>query len=78
VGWRWRPAALEVVDAQALLSWAQSQPVELGLVRIKEEACLKELKAYAEQKGEVPPGMRASPGVEELQIRVETAPAEVL
>lgn len=71
VGWRQRGGGLEVVDAAALLAWAQSQPIELGLTRMKEEPCLTEIKAVAKRDAVVPPGMQMAPLVDELQIRVD-------
>ena len=69
VGWRKRPASLEVVDNEALLEWARMQPVELGLVRIKEEPCLREILSVAGETGEVPPGMQHKPEAEVLQVK---------
>ena len=68
VGWRKRPAGLEVKDAAALLSWAQQQPVETGVLRIKEEVALAEVKKLA-KGGEVPPGCALLPESEELCIK---------
>ena len=77
VGWRKRPASLEVLDKSALLGWAIRQPVELGLVRMKEEPCMSEVKAYAEETGTIPPGCAPVPETDELQVRT-VDPKEVL
>lgn len=71
VGWKTRPACLKTSDSKALLAWAQSQPVELGLVRIKEEPCLEEIKRHAERSKTVPPGMEMEPETETLQVHAE-------
>lgn len=70
VGWRKKAAGFEVKDAAALLAWAQTQPLELGLTRMEEKPCLPEIKAHAKKEGVVPPGMQATPEADEIQIRV--------
>lgn len=66
---------LKTVDREALLTWAREQPVELELVRMKEEPCLPEIKKHAKELGLVPPGMEREPDGETIEVR--TTPKEV-
>jgi len=56
VGWRKTGGRLRVVDEKALAEWVAAQPVELGLFRIRIEPAMKELQAYCEANGLIPPG----------------------
>lgn len=71
VGFRKKPGALKTTDKDALLKWAQSQPVELELVRVREEPWLENIKKHAEESQEIPPGMHWEPEADEVQIRVD-------
>lgn len=66
--WRKSGGGLVVKDEAALLAWAQSQPVELGLVRIKEEAAIANIKKHAAAKSLIPPGMTETEAAESLDI----------
>ena len=66
---------LVVVDKDAALEWARSQPVELGLVRIKEELSVKEFRAHCEPNGVVPPGCEWA---DETETVVVTAAGDAL
>lgn len=69
VGWRNRGGGFKCNDKDSLLAWARQQPVELGFVRLKEEADWSAIKAYCETSGEVPPGVDVEPEAEELQVK---------
>jgi phage host-nuclease inhibitor protein Gam len=75
LGFRKCGGDLRTVDREALLTWAREQPVELELVRMKEEPCLNEIKKLAKEKGFVPPGMEREPEGESVEVR--TTPKEV-
>lgn len=68
VGWRKTGGDFTVNDKDALLAWAQQQPVERGFVRIKEEAAWSEIKKHAKETGEVPPGVDVEPEGEEFKV----------
>jgi phage host-nuclease inhibitor protein Gam len=70
ISWRKRGGGLVVVDRDQLLAWAQRQPVELGLTRVKEEPEVATIKAYAARTNTIPPGMTDAPEEEDLHIRV--------
>lgn len=65
LGFRKAGGGLEVVDKEALLAWAQAQPVELELVRITEAPAIAAIKAHCEATQKVPPGMVLQPDVDE-------------
>lgn len=69
VGWKKVGGGLKVLDKDALLNWAREQPVELGLVRIKEEPAVDEVKRAFKTNGEVPPGCDVDPERDELVIK---------
>jgi phage host-nuclease inhibitor protein Gam len=71
IGWRSSPAGLKVEDEAKLLAWAQAQPVELGLVRIKEEPNIAGIKAYAAANKVIPPGMAEAVVEEKLEIKAQ-------
>jgi len=71
ISWRSTPERLKVVDASATLTWAQTQPIEAGLIRIKEELDKPALNALFKSTGEMPPGTELEPAKEELQIKAE-------
>lgn len=73
LGWRKVPEKLAVKDREALLNWARSQPVESGLLRIKEEPALDELKKHFKTTGEVPPGTEVEPEKEEFIAKAEVS-----
>lgn len=66
IGWRKAGGGLSVVDPAALLAWAREQPVELELLRIKEEPALAAIKVLHSTTGEVPPGTDLKPEFEEF------------
>lgn len=68
IAWRKRTGGLVVDDDAALLAWAQSQPMELGLVRIKEAPDLKAIQAFARAHNLVPPGMSERDAGEDVAI----------
>lgn len=68
IGWRKTGGGLEVKDEAALLAWAQSQPAESGVLRIKESPALDEIGKAFKRTGEIPPGMDVKPEVEKLII----------
>lgn len=69
IGWRKKGGGFEVKDPVALLAWAQTQPVEMGLVRIKEEPAIAQIKAYVEKSGELPPGTDLKEETEEFSVK---------
>jgi phage host-nuclease inhibitor protein Gam len=71
VGFRKKPGLLKTVDRAALMAWVRELPVEMELVRMKEEPDLDRIKKHAEEKQLVPPGMQWEPEVEEIQIRAD-------
>lgn len=75
VQFRSKGGGLVVVDKDAALEWARSQPVELGLVRIKEELAVKEFRAHCEPNGVVPPGCEWA---DETETVVVTAAGDAL
>lgn len=68
ISWRKVPEGLEVRDPVALLEWARNQPIESGVLRIKEEAALGEITKAFRATGEVPPGTEVKPESEKLSI----------
>ena len=75
VGWRKKGGGLTVVDREALLSWCRKQDVELGLIRIKEEPAVDEVKRAFKSLGEVPPGCDVEEEREELIIKTTSEEA---
>lgn len=71
IGFRKRGGALKTIDRDALLSWARNQPVEMELVRTKEDPDLERIKTHAEETQMIPPGMARDPETEEVQIRTD-------
>jgi phage host-nuclease inhibitor protein Gam len=68
ISWRTKSARLEVKDAEAALEWARTQPVESGVLRIKEELDKRAVGALHEKTGELPPGCELTEETEELSI----------
>lgn len=56
LGWRTAGGRLKVVDKDALTTWLMSQPVELGLARVKVEPDMRALQAHCLKLGKIPPG----------------------
>ena len=73
LGWRSRAEKLEVVDGEVVLAWAQMQPVETGVLRIKEELDRKALAALFKKTGELPPGTELEPASEDFYIKTEVS-----
>lgn len=69
VGFRKSGGGLEVKDADALLAWARTQPVELGYVRITEAPALAEIKRAHKASGELFPGTDLAPESEEFYVK---------
>lgn len=67
IGWRTKPAGLEVKDSEALLRWAAS--VSSELVRVKREPALVEIKKYVARTGEIPPGTEPIPECEVFEVK---------
>lgn len=76
LGWRKTGGGLTVTDKEALLEWARAQPVELELVRVKEEPALPEIKRHFASTGELPPGTETSPEVEEFVVKASLGGAD--
>ncbi len=72
IAWKKRGGGFKVNDAAALLAWAQGQPVELGLVRMKEEPAWDVIKAACATTGELPPGVDMEPEDETFKIEANT------
>lgn len=68
ISFRKKGGGLVVVDEAALLKWAEEQGLEKGLVRIKVEPALSEIKKQLGE-GEVPPGMDVEPEREEVVVK---------
>lgn len=68
VSWRTVPEKLKVIDPGATLEWATRQPVEAGLIRIREEIEKKALDAHFKKTGELPNGTQLEPAREEFKI----------
>ncbi len=80
VGWRTSGARLKVLDKDALATWAAAQPVELNLYRVRVEPNMRELQAYCEAQGIIPPGTEReteheTPFVKALSPGTTLAPA---
>lgn len=75
IGFRKSGGDLKTIDREALLIWAREQPIELELVRMKEEPCLPEIKKLAKEKAFIPPGMEREPEGETIDVK--TTPREV-
>lgn len=71
VGWRRQGGGLKVVDENAALGWAKTQPLELKLVRVKEEVAKSAVNKYFASVGEVPPGFDLEPEVEVAYVKVD-------
>jgi len=56
IGWKAPRARLKVLDRDALTAWAETQPVQYGLVRIKTEPALDPINDYCAERNMVPPG----------------------
>jgi phage host-nuclease inhibitor protein Gam len=72
IGWRRKGGGVKVTDEGLLLKWAQTQPVELGFVRITEEPAIKAIKAWVEKSEELeamPPGLAVNEATDELEIK---------
>ncbi len=69
VGWRKFGGGLTVFDEAALLTWCQAQPVEAGVLRIKETPVIPEVKKLFKASGEIPPGCDVEPEGEELFLK---------
>lgn len=69
LSFRTKPGRLKVVDDAALLAWARARPVEEGLVRIKEEVCLREVQEHAEKEQFLPPGMEWEPESQSIEVK---------
>lgn len=72
IAWKKRGGGFKVNDSAALLAWAQQQPVELGLVRMKEEPAWDEIKSRCATSGELPPGVDVEPESESFKIEAST------
>lgn len=66
IGFRKSPAALEIEDADALLSWAKANLPEA--VKTVETVQKTPCKKYVESTGEIPDGAVYSPGVDKFYI----------
>jgi phage host-nuclease inhibitor protein Gam len=69
LAWRKIGGGLTVTDRDALLEWARAQPVELELVRVREEPAVAEIKRHCAATGEVPPGAEVVPEGEEFSVK---------
>lgn len=69
IAFRSKGGGLSIIDRDALLSWARQQPVESGLLRIKEEPALDEIKRHFKASGEVPDGMQLEEEREEVVVK---------
>lgn len=68
IAWRKTGGGFKANDKDALLAWALTQPVELGLVRMKEEAAWDKIKERCSVTGEMPPGVDTEPEGETFKI----------
>lgn len=68
VSWRKSGGGFKANDKEALLAWAQKQPVELGFIRFKEEPAWDVIKAHCEKTGEAPPGVDVEPESETFKV----------
>lgn len=59
---------LEVKASEDCLLWAQAQPVENGVLRIREELDKRGLNEWHARTGEVPPGCEVTPETEVVVI----------
>lgn len=66
LGWKTKASRLTIVDTDACLAWCQRQPVETGVLRIKEEPALAVIQERFKRTGEVPPGCEVSEESEEF------------
>jgi phage host-nuclease inhibitor protein Gam len=69
IAYRSKGGGLVKADADVLLAWAKEQPVELELLRVKEEPAWDAIKKRFEATGEVPPGTDVEPEREEIVIK---------
>lgn len=69
VGFRKCGGGLKVVDKDAVLKWCQAQPIETGVLRVKEEPAVDAIKRHYGNTGEVPPGCDVEPEREEVVIK---------
>lgn len=60
---------LAVTDREALTKWAEEQPVESGVLRVKTEVDVNAVKARFKELGEVPPGTDVEPEREEILVK---------
>ncbi len=73
IGWKTVPAKLTVTDDAKALAWAEKQPVESELLRIRTEVSKSALAAHFKGSGEVPPGCDVAPEREEFVLKAESA-----
>lgn len=69
ISFRKSGGVLVVKDADALLAWAQSQPVEKGFVRTTEAPSIPDVKSHFKLTGELPPGCDVEPEAEEINVK---------
>lgn len=66
IGWRKQQERVKVADPKAVLEWARLQPVELELIRFKEEPAMEAIQAHFERTGELPPGCEHVQGTDKF------------
>jgi phage host-nuclease inhibitor protein Gam len=71
VRWRKSGGAPLMHDKAAVLAWAQTQPLEAGFLRIKEEPAWDAIKEHCKKTGELPPGVEMAPESEEFEIETK-------
>lgn len=69
LGWRKKGGGLKVLDEAALLDWCRRQPVESGLLRVKEEPALAEVRRHFKESGEVADGCEPEPERDEFEAK---------
>lgn len=76
IGWRASGGGFEVVDKDALLAWAQKQPVEFNLVRVTEEPAIQAIKDWVMDgdgdPAKFPPGLKVGKPKDEFYVRAQS------
>lgn len=71
IGWRKQAERVKVSDPKAVLEWARVMPVELELIRFKEEPAMDAISDHFKKTGELPPGCEHIPPSEKFYAQPE-------
>lgn len=69
LGWKKTSGGLEVKELESYLEWARNQPMELEVLRIKEEPAMAGLQKLFKETGELPPGCEMKEEKDEVVVK---------